>query len=312
MKKSNIKNSEQLHCCYIRDINHYRSIMPSFYIIEPTNYCNYSCPICPNRFYTSSEKGYMSYELFEKIVLQIKDFADVIQLYWVGEPLLHPRIFDMITYCKMNTKARIMISTNGSLLTESNCKKLIESGLDKLIVSMDAAESNEVYNSIRMSGDINILNTNVTHLMSYVDKLDITLQFILTNVNEAEKDSFIKKWDPYNVKVSIQCLYTWANQLPELNNFSSYLSPMIGQERVPCADLWYKIAIHWNGDVSRCCFDWSFRNIVGNLNSQSVQELWNSSDVLSLRKRHKELDFDSLCKCCDAWATEQEYDYLFE
>lgn len=313
MKRNNIINSERLHRCYTSDICiDCGFIMPSFYIIEPTNYCNYSCPICPNRLYQDNEKGYMSYELFEKIVLQIKDFADVIQLYWVGEPLLHPKIFDMIAYCKMNSRAKIILSTNGSLLTEDNCKKLINSGLDKLIISMDAADSNEVYNAIRTCGDINRLNANVTHLITYANHLDITLQFILTNVNKTEKENFIEKWAPYKVKVCIHCLYTWANQLPELNGFSSYLSPMIGQERVPCADLWYKIAVHWNGDVSRCCFDWSFKNVIGNLKEQNIQDIWNSSIVQSLRGEQKKLNFDALCKCCDAWATEQEYEYLFE
>lgn len=311
MKKNNVENSEQLHLSYLNDTT-CCSIMPSFYIIEPTNYCNYSCPICPNRLYVDHEKGYMSFDLFEKIVLQIKAFADIIQLYWVGEPLLHPRIFDMISYCKANTRAKVMISTNGSLLSEDNCRKLVASGLDKLIVSMDAADSNEVYNAMRTCGDIAKLNTNVTHLMSYANQLDITLQFILTNVNEIEKDKFVKKWESYGVKISVQCLYTWANQLPELNDFSHYKSPMIGQARVPCADLWYKIAIHWNGYVSRCCFDWSFKNIIGNLNSMTIREVWNASKLHSLRDCHQKLNFDTLCKECDAWATEQEYEYLFE
>ena len=65
MKKNNIKNSELLHRSYI-DCECDSSIMPSYYIIEPTNHCNYSCPICPNRLYANDEKGYMSYEMIEK------------------------------------------------------------------------------------------------------------------------------------------------------------------------------------------------------------------------------------------------------
>lgn len=311
MRKNNINNSKELHKSYSTD-SLCDNIMPSYYIIEPTNYCNYSCPICPNRLYDETEKGFMPFELFEKIILQIRDFADVIQIYWVGEPLLHSRIYDMITYCKKNTQAKIMISTNGSLLSSNNNKRLLDSGLDKLIISMDAAESNEVYKAIRTNGNIEQLNSNVTSLLSYADEMDITLQFVLTNVNENEKSKFIEKWSRYNVNVSIQCLYTWANQLPELNSFSNCLSPMLGLQRVPCADLWYKISIHWNGDVSRCCFDWSFKNVIGNLNYQSIREIWNSSGFIALRNSHKNLKFDNLCKNCDAWATEQEYDWLFD
>ena len=311
MKRCNAKNSEKLHLAYTGgDIS--IPIMPAFYIIEPTNHCNYACPICPNRLYQSSEKGYMQFSLFEKIIEEIKDFADVIQLYWVGEPLLHPRIYDMIAYCKNNTRARVMISTNGSLLTPESSKRLLESGLDKLIVSMDASDSAEVYAAMRTNGSIDALNDNVRSLLRYADKLDITLQFILTNANEAEKELFIEKWKPFGVKISIQCLYTWANQLPELNGFSSYMSPMIGNAHTPCADLWYKIAIHWNGEVSRCCFDWSFCNTVGSLADSRLAEIWNGEQMQTLRQNHHCLCFDDLCRGCDAWATEEEYEYLFD
>lgn len=310
MKSAN--NKKQVHESYVGDKAFNDNIMPSFYIIEPTNYCNYSCPICPNRLYQDSERGYMSMDLFQKIVNQIKDVAEVIQLYWVGEPLLHSDIFEMISYCKKTTTAKVMLSTNGSLLTKEKSKKLVDSGLDKLIVSMDAADSNDIYGAIRTNGNINNLNFNVISLLEYLDYLDITLQFILTNINEIEKEAFIQKWSQYNVKISIQCLYTWANQLPELNNLSDYLSPMKNEKRVPCADLWYKMAIHWNGNVSRCCFDWSFNNVIGDLNSQTVFDIWNGSVIRDLRNSHKALHFDVLCSECDAWATEQEYEYLFE
>ena len=311
MKRNNVKNSELLHRSYLEG-ECGSSIMPSYYIIEPTNHCNYSCSICPNRLYASDEKGYMSYDMFENIVSQISCFADVIQLYWVGEPLLHPQIYDMIAHCKSHTNAKVMLSTNGSLLTYDTCKKLVDNGLDKLIVSMDAADSNEVYNAIRTYGNLEQLNLNVIQLMEFASQIDITLQFILTNVNEIERERFIEKWTPFGVKISVQCLYTWANQLPELNGLSSFMSPMIGQERIPCADLWYKIAIHWNGDVSRCCFDWSYKNVLGNVNYKTVREIWNESGIRCLRMCHHKLDFDGLCEGCDAWATEKEYEYLFE
>lgn len=285
---------------------------PIYFIIEPTNYCNYKCSICPNQYYANEEKGYMSIDLFDKILEQIKNVAEVIQLYWLGEPLLHPGIFDMIRMCKEKTNAKIMISTNGSLLSDDVVKKLVNSGLDKLIVSMDAASSNSIYQSMRCGGDLETINFNVSNLIKYSSNIDITLQFILTFANKCEKDSFVSKWANKGVKVSIQCLYTWANQMPELNSMSDFLSPMRNVKRVPCADLWYKMAIHWNGMVSRCCFDWSFKSIVGNVSEQEVFSVWNSSEMQKLRIQQTNERYQGICCNCDAWASEEEYETLFD
>lgn len=312
MKSNNQKNFALIQEAYYGNVAH--NIMPAFYVIEPTNLCNYSCPMCPNKFYKKDEKGILKRDLFVRVIAQIREYADVIQLYWVGEPLLADDIFWMIKYCKKNTTAKIMISTNGSLLSREKAEALVKSGLDKLIVSMDAAESDSIYKQMRTNGNIDTLNSNVNHLLSLTSQLDITLQFILTKVNEFEKEKFIKQWQDKGVKLSIQCLYTWADQMPELKNFSNLLSPMIGEKRVPCADLWYKMVMHWNGDVAVCCFDWSFENTIGNVNSESVQEIWNGAKIKALRKLHYQgqTDLLKLCKNCDAWATEFEYENLFD
>lgn len=304
-----LNNIENIHLAYLGKCKN--KIMPLFYVIEPTNCCNYACPICPNRNYRASEKGYMNMALFKRILEQIKDFADVIQLYWVGEPLLSPSIIDMIKYCKRDTHAKIMLSSNGSLLTKETVDKIVGSGLDKLIISMDAAESNKIYNQIRTNGDIRVLNENTMEMIKRNSQIDITLQFILTNVNEEEKERFVKKWARYPVTIRIQCLYTWANQLPELNDFSNHLSPMIGKRRRPCSDLWYKMVVHWNGQVSLCCFDWTFKNVIGDLNTQSIEDIWNSDTINRFRSAHMESNYSGLCEKCDAWATEDEYKSLF-
>lgn len=311
--KNNISMEEKdkIHEDYILK-NEITKSLPIYYIIEPTNHCNFACKICPNRFYSHDEKGYMSISLFEKIISQIGDIAEVIQLYWLGEPLLHPEIIDMISICKKKTHAKIMISTNGSLLDDTCARKMVDAGLDKLIVSMDAAESHSIYETIRCNGNIDALNNNVSNLLKYSDVLDITLQFILTFDNQSEREAFEKKWSQKGAKISIQCLYTWANQMPELNNYSNYLSPMLGEDQVPCADLWYKMAIHWNGKVSMCCFDWSFDNCIGDINIQTIASIWNDYKIVSLRNHHCNGSYPGICKKCDAWATEKEYDTLFD
>src|SRR3954464_15954602 len=102
-------------------------IIPPIYVIEPTNSCNVDCIMCPNRHY--KEHGTMSFDLFVAIIDQISPYAKVIMLYFVGEPLLHPRIVDMIRYCKAHTSARIVLSTNAMLLDGLLAEQIIESVL---------------------------------------------------------------------------------------------------------------------------------------------------------------------------------------
>lgn len=291
-----------------------KCFLPKYYVIEPTNYCNYRCDICPNKLIDSKQKGYMTMSTFKNIVLQISNVAEVIQLYWLGEPLLHSDIFEMISFCKKNTKAKIMLSTNGSFLSEEVTQNLIKSNLDEIIISLDAYESQQIYSKIRTGGNLSFVKKNIDYFIKKNHKIHIIIQFIDMYLNESEKQQFINYWkNDKQCDFSIQCLYTWANQLPELNDMSSNLSPIRDSPRKPCADLWNKMCIKWNGDVSLCCFDWKGLYIFGNTNSKDLFSIWNCNDLQNLRNKHLQCDFTDivLCKSCDSWATEDEYNSIY-
>ena len=284
--------------------------LPKYYVIEPTNKCNFHCSICPNSIASQDEPvGCMSMKLYDSILNQISDSAEVVQLYWMGEPFLNPEIYTLIRWCKERTKSKVIVSTNGSLLTDYAVHRLNEVGLDELIVSVDACDSNTVYDLIRCGGDLDQLNDNLEYLLSNNDRVHVVLQFIDMYVNNAERDCFMKKWAKYDCDLEISCLYTWANQMPSLNLASNNLSPVLGRPRVPCADLWNKMTIHWNGIVSACCFDYENRLFLGDSNEESLFDIWNGEQISRLRdlhmaERYREI---ALCSCCDAWAEMDEY-----
>lgn len=287
--------------------------LPCYYIIEPTNICNYRCAICPNALRENQAAlGMMSLDLFHNILNQISESAKVIQLYWMGEPLLHENIFYMIRECKQRTRAKIMLSTNGSLLSSEISTKLVESGLDELIVSVDACESQDIYGKIRVGGDIRDLNSNIESLLLNKGNMSVVLQFIDMYVNRSEKERFLNKWKDSDCKTEISCLYTWASQIPSLNLASDNLSPVLKKKRVPCADLWNKMAIHWNGGVSACCFDFADKLLLGNCTNTSLEEIWNGLYINELRKQHmQEKHLSEPCTFCDAWAEPEEYEDLY-
>lgn len=287
--------------------------LPSYYIIEPTNICNFRCPICPNSLTEDrAASGMMSLDLFDSILNQISDKAEVIQLYWMGEPLLNENIYQMIEECKCRTQAKVIISTNGSLLSFEVIKKLVDCGLDEIIVSMDACESQEIYGKIRVGGDIEILNENIKNLILNKGNMSVVLQFIDLYSNQSEKEKFINKWNTFDCKIEISCLYTWANQIPSLNLASDNLSPVLKKKRVPCADLWNKIAIHWDGHISACCFDYANKLIIGDCRNTSLAAIWNSDFANKLREQHLQGKYLlKPCLCCDAWAEPDEYEEMY-
>ena len=282
--------------------------LPPYYIIESTNHCNFYCPICPNAFY-KHEKGHMDKRLLMKILDQISESARVIQLYWLGEPLLDDTIFEKVKLCKTMTTAKVILSTNGSLLTEKYTLRLCESGLDELIVSVDACESQEIYGKIRAGGNLKLLNENLETLLKYCGRMKVVLQFIDMFVNKCEKDAFLNKWKYCHTEIS--CLYTWANQIPALNLSSDHLSPVREKKRMPCADLWTKMAIHWNGAVSACCFDFADHIHLGNCTEETLFAIWNGEMVKKIRQEHQRGYYSGLCKKCDAWAEIDEYEDMF-
>jgi MoaA/NifB/PqqE/SkfB family radical SAM enzyme len=265
--------------------------------------------MCPNKDYQKNQKGYMDMDLFRKIIDEIKNYAVFIQLYWMGEPFLSPNLFQMIDYISANSEAKIIISTNGSLLGENLIDKVIQSNVYKLVISLDAAKSQTIYEKIRVGGNLQTVTKNVSLLLAKEHNIKIDLQFIDFNINKSERAEFEKMWCDKRCRLTFSWLNTWANQFSELQAETYYNSPNSLIKRFPCSDLWYKMSVHWNGIVSICCYDWNFKATLGNLNEDSVKTIWNSTLINQYRNLHKNSQFDKIpfCANCDEWATIEEY-----
>jgi len=101
----------------------------------------------------------MKWDLFCKIIDEIAPYAKIIKLHWVGEPLIHPMIVDMIRYAKATTDAQLFMSTNALLLGNALAEEIRISGLDKIIFSLDG-NSSKTYERIRVGGNFQkVVNT---------------------------------------------------------------------------------------------------------------------------------------------------------
>ena len=298
-----------------RSVNVKEKILPAIYIIEPTNACNLNCVMCPNA--NKNTKGFMDFCLFENIIKQIKDSAKTILLYYRGEPLLHSDLTQMIELCKKRTQARVILSTNATMLTKLISEKLMSSGLDDIILCLDG-NSKETYEQIRRNANFDNVQENITNFINLRGnkvKPEILVQLIEMHINKHEIDDFKNKWKKIGCKVLITWLNSWAYQLPKLMTMSDSVNPNRREIRTHCADLWFKMVIDYKGKVVLCCHDYSEKCIIGDLKKQCIEDIWNSEEIRKLRKLHKERKFSKikLCKNCIDWSKEDdEYDYFSE
>src|SRR5947209_9066529 len=115
------------------------SAPPVCLYLEVTNRCNLLCETCPRTFEDLEPPADMSMELFRRIVDQVPDVRRVV-LHGVGEPMLVKHLPDMIRYLK-GRGVHVLFNTNGTLLAPRKHREIIDTGLDELRVSLDAAEA---------------------------------------------------------------------------------------------------------------------------------------------------------------------------
>src|SRR5437016_4171167 len=117
----------------------------AFLQIEPTTKCNFTCGFCAGRHMPQAN---MEVERLEQIVSAVEGLRHV-ELQGEGEPMLHPRFFEMARIIRrMHPAAKISLITNGSLLNEENVARIIDIGFHKISVSIESP-NHEAFAEIR-------------------------------------------------------------------------------------------------------------------------------------------------------------------
>ena len=279
--------------------------------VEPTSLCNLRCIMCPQSLdeVQMSETGFMDMGLYRSIIDQAKGNVREINLFFRGESFLHKRIFEMIRICE---EAGIVahISTNATMLTEDYIRQLLDSGLGKLTISFDAGQK-ELYEKMRKGAKYertlrNTLMLLHEKLIRKSSKPYVVMQVIQLfggdrSAEATVPDSFkrqfeglpVDEWDSF-------WAHGWAGTMG--TGKDDYQAAPHGQNYFPCNWLWKSMAIYWDGTVPACCADFTSEQIVGNLNENSLMEVWNGPEFQAIRSAQVagRLDEYSLCRNCDA------------
>ncbi|MCD4751847.1 MAG: radical SAM protein [Anaerolineaceae bacterium] len=278
-------------------VDRWTNVPPSVEI-EPTNFCNLNCITC-GQSESPRPKGFMKMDLFKKIV---DDAAELgikrIQLYLLGEPMMHPKIIDMIRYIKTKDIG-FHLTTNGTLLTKEKSEEILSSGVtsaDYLTVSI-LGFTKEVHEKVMRGVNHEQIVEDLLYFVEARKRLKVNgpvVETVFYSIKENEHE--VQPWLDY-----------WGKIVDHANFGGKAIEAFIDQSLPTtlrtrtCSILWERMAVYWNGDVSICGEDMDGELIVGNLREQSIQEVWLGEKLTHLKQLHKEGKFDqiSICKYCD-------------
>ncbi|MFA5358748.1 MAG: radical SAM/SPASM domain-containing protein [Patescibacteria group bacterium] len=272
--------------------------VPFRVMIENTNACNSNCVFCPHPA-MKRKIGNMSMELFQKIVDQCVSLGiDYVTIYGFGEPLLDPEFVAKVKYAKSRGIKRVTTNTNGALLTEERSRALVEAGIDEIYISFDAATA-ETFRKIRPALNFDKIEKNIFDLARIRKEMgskkpEIVLSFVETGDNKQEVKKYIKKWQKTVDHISISFIHNWTGDL-----FDKLKIKQRDWLRDPCRLIWTDMVISWDGTVPLCCNDYENKIILGDINKQTVAEVWGGEKLRQFRYYHQKGEFKSINICAD-------------
>lgn len=285
-------------------------IFPIRFNIEPTNYCNLHCSMCPREL--NRPFGYMDFKLFQKVIDESILYGKrlIITTNKDGEPLLHPELPRMIKYAKDKKAAyKINFYTNGILLTEDKSLELIKSGLDTVHISIDAF-TRETYKKIKNNEKLEIVEENVKRLVELKKKYHSKIPLVIVKIihtpdTKDEIKLFVTKWKDIVEFVEIGEYHMWDGTLNKPNS-QNRSEPIERINRYPCTFLWYNPVILWDGRVTTCCVDYQGKGIIGDIKEESFAKIWQGDMLRKTRRAHLEGQYESmpLCSKCQFWRCE--------
>jgi len=237
----------------------------------------------------------MSLELFRSIVEQIDGANETVTLSFMGEPLLHPHLEDMISFAK-SRGLRIGVFTNALLLDRNRSKKLLDTGLDRLYLSHDVRE--EDYGAVRTGGDFRATRQNVLDFLEQkrVGKLHYPRTILYSTGAMPDRET-VKFWRARVDEFHHNPTHDWTGTSELIRSRKSLRSSF----RNPiCKMPWHGMVILVDGRVVPCCYDSNAEYIIGDLKEAFLPDLWNNERMQSLRRMHLERRQSELqlCRCC--------------
>ncbi len=298
---------------------------PYLLIIDPCNYCNLRCPLCPTGLGTLGRpQAMLSLAHFKEYFDQLADFLFEAYLHNWGESLLNKQVFGMIDYAQ-SRNVGTNLSSNLSETSSSDLDALLDSGLEYLIVSLDGTSA-ESYSKYRVRGHFDNVVENMHELIRRRNKRRmktprVEWQFIVMRQNEHEVRiaeewaqkigvdllRFIPVGMPYDTEDRAAVAAKWYPVTVEGREHSPDVEQQFGQAHKPspCFYLYHTMVVNPDGGVAPCCVVYKKSSDFGELPA-NVMSLWNNDKYQSARAlfspRTAPRRVDTICDGCEIFA----------
>ncbi len=283
---------------------------------EPTTSCNLRCPECPSglRAFTRPT-GMLEKSFFTRTIDEIHKELLYLIFYFQGEPYLNPDFLDMVKYAS-DKGIYTATSTNAHFINDAIARRTIESGLDRLIISIDGT-TQDVYKQYRIGGNIDKVIEGAKNIVKWKKALNsktpfVFFQFLVVKPNEHQIEDIkrlAKEVGVDEVRFKTAQVYDYKtdpnNLIPDNEKYSRYKKNADGSFSAKnklanhCWKMQQGNVITWDGLVVPCCFDKDAMHQLGNLKNQSFKEVWHNENYQRFRrelmKSRKNIDICANC-----------------
>ena len=283
---------------------------------EPTTACNLRCPECPSglRAFTRPT-GMLQNDFFCETIDQLSRELLYLVFYFQGEPYLNPAFLDMVAYAA-SKRIYTATSTNAHYLNDANARRTVESGLDRLIISIDGT-TQDVYEQYRVGGRLDKVLEGARNIVRWKRELKsktpfVFFQFLVVRPNQHQLDDIRRlaaEIGVDQVRFKTAQVYDYRNDpnglIPTNQKYSRYRRLPDGEWAVKnnldnhCWRLWHATVITWDGLVVPCCFDKDAQHPLGDLKGLAFKEVWHNEKYVEFRRRvlqsRKNIDICANC-----------------
>ncbi|PWL29839.1 SPASM domain-containing protein [uncultured Roseivirga sp.] len=289
--------------------------LPTSISLEPTTSCNLRCPECPSglRNFTRPT-GMLADDIYKSVIDELAPKLSYLIFYFQGEPYLNPSFLDQVKYAH-SKKIYTATSTNAHYLNDKVAKKTVESGLDRLIISIDGT-TQETYEQYRVGGKLEKVIEGTKNIVRWKKELNsktphIIFQYLVVKPNEHQLDDvkrLANELDVDEVAFKTAQIYDYedgSELIPTIEKYSRYKQLSSGKWAIKnklinhCWKMWHSCVITWDGKVVPCCFDKDAHYQLGEMKEQTFESIWRGESYTrfrqSLIKSRSEIE---MCKNC--------------
>lgn len=296
--------------------------LPHFAVIDPCNYCQLRCPLCPTGISQLHNRHHMlSLAHFQKYFDPLAPYLFEVFLYNWGESLLNPHVYSMIDYAQKNN-----VGTNlSSNFMDVSLTNLLDSGLEYLVVSLDGTNQT-TYGKYRINGDFDTVYENMAELIRKRNATGkrtprVEWQFIVMRHNEHQMATAeqmarragvdLLRFIPVALQVldqdrGRQAAEWFPRSFPGRKQAQQGIEQQMGQadKPGPCFYLYDTMTINPTGGVHPCCVVYKHDTEFGQFpENGSLRSFWNNDKYQSGRRlfSHREAEnrVSVPCDACD-------------